>query len=587
MINNKVIYIVFYFISIHFVYSQSILEKQTDIENVSMPQEGVYIHHNTTLLFSGEYLYYKLYCINLETNKKSHLSKVAYVELVGEDKQIVFKHKVKLNDGNGQGDFFVPVSVPSGNYKLLGYTEWMKNEGLPAFFQGDIGILNPYQGNQKKIVAHDSIELASSYLDKVTQQKTSEETIKLVVDSKTITNRKEVSLKIKNTQNSFDYGDYSLSVRKIDTIETPYRYSAIDFFKQNKKKTKNTVLKESLVLPELRGELISGKIIPKNPLLKIANKKIALSIPNKEDYQFKIAITDKKGRFYFNLDKEYKGNKALLQILGNEEGYEIRLSKQKDIIYSDIQFPSFKITPKMKDMILERSVNNQIRNAYFTVKPDTINELPIRDAFYGNEIETYYLDDYTRFATVKETVVEILDNIWIDKNKKGKEVLQVRRKRLSYNKIDLLPLVIVDGVMIQEHGNLIAYNAKKIKSIKLSRDKYFYGSQVFLGIIDIVTNEGDFHVNNVDKNVHPIKLFNPLPEKKYFYQKYDEASKKDSEKIPDFRRQLLWIPRLKINKEEKIVNFYTSDISGVYEICLEGFNQKGTPVSVRTTITVE
>ncbi len=48
-----------------------------------IPQETIFIHFNSTLLLTGEYLYYKVYCLNTETNYLSDLSKMAYVELIG------------------------------------------------------------------------------------------------------------------------------------------------------------------------------------------------------------------------------------------------------------------------------------------------------------------------------------------------------------------------------------------------------------------------------------------------------------------------------------------------------------------------
>ncbi len=74
---------------------------------------------------------------------------MAYVKRVVENGSVIFKHKLWLEDGYGYGDFFIPVSVPSGNYKLIGYTRWMLKWGEEVFFQEDISILNPYTNVQK------------------------------------------------------------------------------------------------------------------------------------------------------------------------------------------------------------------------------------------------------------------------------------------------------------------------------------------------------------------------------------------------------------------------------------------------------
>ena len=78
----------------------AVLSKQkTNIDTAKLiPLESVYIHFNSATLFVGERLYYNLYCLNSATEKLSSLSKVAYIELVGENKKVIFKHKLKLNE---------------------------------------------------------------------------------------------------------------------------------------------------------------------------------------------------------------------------------------------------------------------------------------------------------------------------------------------------------------------------------------------------------------------------------------------------------------------------------------------------------
>ena len=61
--------------------------------------------------FSGENLYYKIYCLNANTNNLSTISKIGYVTLIKNDNTVVFKHKIKLDNGIGQGDFFINKSI--------------------------------------------------------------------------------------------------------------------------------------------------------------------------------------------------------------------------------------------------------------------------------------------------------------------------------------------------------------------------------------------------------------------------------------------------------------------------------------------
>ena len=124
MKKTKIIALLIFTLSIQTIYSQRDNNSYIDAYNFT-PKENIFVHYNTSLLFAGEYLYYKVYCLNATHNQLSKLSKVAYVELISEDKQKVFRHKISLKNGLGQGDFFISTSIPSGNYKIIAYTQWM------------------------------------------------------------------------------------------------------------------------------------------------------------------------------------------------------------------------------------------------------------------------------------------------------------------------------------------------------------------------------------------------------------------------------------------------------------------------------
>ena len=67
----------------------------------------------------------------------------------------------------------------------------------------------------------------------------------------------------------------------------------------------------------------------------------------------------------------------------------------------------------------------------------------------------YFLNDYTRFKTLKETITEVVDAVYI-LQKKGVYTFHIK----FYNNIiksDLPPLILIDGILIQDHNVLINY----------------------------------------------------------------------------------------------------------------------------------
>ena len=193
--------------------------------------------------FSGEYLYYSLHVLTTTTNVPSTFSKIGYVELIGENGKVVFRHKIKLNNGIGQGEFFVPVTVPSGNYKLIGYTQWMRNFGINRIFQSDIGVINPFQNNQEAIVeapnvsekrSPDSKRIAES--EKVSDD---DKALTLSVNKKVLKKRDHGSLIITARGDDEFRGNFSLSIRKIDSLEQFLAPTSIDYSKKTFKRKRN------------------------------------------------------------------------------------------------------------------------------------------------------------------------------------------------------------------------------------------------------------------------------------------------------------------------------------------------------------
>lgn len=561
-----------------------------DDNNISLnnfPQEKIFVHFNTTFLVSGESLFYKIYCLNANTNKLSNLSKIAYIELINSDKNTIFKHKIILNSGVGNGDFFIKPSIPSDNYKLIAYTQWMRNKGENSFFQNDVTIINPFRANKKLTVKtknhQNTIIRDSGYIKNNTKplnNHTKNEFIEVFTNKKVFGKREKVSLSIKSLKSNLSHGNYSISVKRVDYVNSPNKINSKLFISENDSKTlsKNSVF----FLPELRGEILSGSVYFKNTNTTVPNIKIALSIPD-EQAIFKIATTNKFGVFYFNINKAFNKPDAIIQVVDTKkEDYSIEINKHKTPDYSNFKFNNFILTPELNALILKKSVSNQIENAYHSVKQYSIKPAKFDIPSYEVKAKTYNLNDYTKFKTLKETITEIVDAVYL-LQKNGEHTFHVKFYN-SINQNDLLPLVLIDGVLIQNHNSIIDYNSKNIKLIKVIRDKYIYGGQSFNGIIIIETLKGDYNPSIKGNYVKRFELDKPEIHKNYFKQEYRDPN---LNRIPDFRNQLFWHPDLTLNNEENQIYFYTSDIIGDFEINIEGFTNTGEPVTIKSYIKVK
>ena len=579
---KKIIYIL---IIVFLGYFNTAISQEMMLKN--FPQEKIFIHQNTSFILSGEFLYYKVYCINTNTNNLSEISKIGYVELVSSEKKIIFKHKIKLENGIGYGDFFIPSNVQSGNYKLIAYTQWMKNGENFNYYQSDLDIINPFIENQQDIFVSDEAIVASRVYEFNKTNSNNLESLntdKIVSGIKSSTkkykSRERVELTLDALKNIQSDGNISVSVRKINGFNKFEKATSITY---ESKLVKDKIFKTSLILPELRGELLVGKVI-NNSNAPVSNVKVTFSI-SRGDNIFKIGATNSQGYFYFHLTENYNGQEAILNIIGrNDNDLKISIEESKSFDYEVDSFKEIKISPQLKSAILQQSIANQIENSYRDLRPNTITEKELITPFYDVAAKEYVLDEYTRFPTFKETIVEILDLVYLKQNN-GERSIQVVKTSDNY-KTGMPPLILIDGRIVQDHQMLLDFQTKKVKKISVDQENRYYSTQLFDGIISIETFDGNIENEDFFNSQDiKIKLIEPLNKSVYYKQVYDGNEKWD--RLPDYRSQLLWEPSLKVSNIKKGLEFFTSDIIGNFEICIEGFTNTGKPISIKEIISVE
>lgn len=104
--------------------------------------EKLYVHTDKNFYLAGELMWFKVYNVDGSHYKPASLSKIAYIEILDRDNKPVMQAKIALSTGKGNGSFFLPVSVNSGNYKVRAYTNWMKNFAASQYFEKPVTIVN-------------------------------------------------------------------------------------------------------------------------------------------------------------------------------------------------------------------------------------------------------------------------------------------------------------------------------------------------------------------------------------------------------------------------------------------------------------
>jgi hypothetical protein len=111
-------------------------------KNIEIPFEKIYLHLDRLYYSAGEDIWIKAYLVNARTNELSEASNNLNIELISYGSKIIKRLVLRIDNGIGAGDIHLEDSIPSGNYLIRAYTNWMRNFGDVFFFKKEIVIEN-------------------------------------------------------------------------------------------------------------------------------------------------------------------------------------------------------------------------------------------------------------------------------------------------------------------------------------------------------------------------------------------------------------------------------------------------------------
>lgn len=109
-----------------------------------MAQERVTVRSDRNIYFGGEKIWLAVNCFETNSNKQSKASKLVYLELLNQGKEIILSNRVNLEAGAGSIIIDIPDTLATGNYAIRAYTNWMLNSNPDLYCSQNISIINPF-----------------------------------------------------------------------------------------------------------------------------------------------------------------------------------------------------------------------------------------------------------------------------------------------------------------------------------------------------------------------------------------------------------------------------------------------------------
>ncbi len=339
-------------------------------------------------------------------------------------------------------------------------------------------------------------------------------------------------------------------------------------------------------LPEYRGHIISGRVINVASGRAVANADCSLSVPS-SPYGFYLARSDSMGNVFFDTRNYYGPGELIAQanrVNNNNYRIDIYSPFSDDPSYSAL--PSFSLTTKTSDRLLEKSIAMQAQNIYQADNIRKFNVPLVKDTvpFYGNAEFRYLLDDYKRFTTMEEVLREYVTsiNVVLRNGQLYMSIFDESIREIYHDNI----LLLLDGVPLADYNKIFSYDPLKVKKLEVIPRRYLYGQRYYSGIASFETYDGKFNGFDLDPSLIAVDYEGLQLQREFFSPQYDGNAAIN--RIPDLRTTLYWYPQLLVDDSRKAnLQFYTSDQKGKFIVVLEGINQKGQPVSATSSFEVQ
>lgn len=326
-----------------------------------------------------------------------------------------------------------------------------------------------------------------------------------------------------------------------------------------------------LLQPERASHRINGKVFSTLNNQPASGIPVFLTVPGKPVRLYN-SVSDSEGQIVFDLIDYFGNGEIIVQVDRRiDSSYRVEIEDNFSTLAAT-RARSFSISRQWAPILESRSLDLQIQNLY---SADSLNKFfpVLRDTapFFRKPHYSYWLDDYKRFTSVNEVLMEYVTPATI-RRRDGTpriEVFNAHDKQLFAD-----PLILIDGVPVFNSAAMLAYDTYKLQRIDVVNTRFFHGPLYYNGIVSFTTYQGDLDGFSPDPNAL-ILGHEGMQLKRVFYSpQYDNADQRNS-RIPDHRNLLFWEPELKLSTGSASLRFFSADQNGKFLVKVQGIDAEG------------
>jgi hypothetical protein len=467
------------------------------------------------------------------------------VNIFSDDSVRQVQVELTLENGVGEGYFFLPQTLPSGHYRLVAHIHNKRDEGGAASHDRLLPEINPFSS---------AAAISPS----------------LFPDRDVYPPRATGELRIEGLPE--DLHTLSVSIAGIDSL-TPAITANEDYKRSSEGQT---LLPGEQEYAEYEGHIITGKLIDLAtgaPAVPDDNPTALLGFAGSRVQLFG-GLVNRQGDVRFFTPKNAGIHEVATTVLSSRPR-QYRIDIQSPFARHTYRpLPPLPLQPGESEALLRRSVGLQVLQSYGTTETNNTDTTGNGQTLFslGEPDWRYLLDEYTRFETMAEVVIEFIPGLRFRKTDNSYALSVLTEERTGFSQSP--SLVLLDGIPLVDHGLIYNYNPLLIKEIEIYKGKYVFGGAMFDGLAIFKTYRNDYPGLRLDGSTQLFVCEGTQPPLSFPVPAYPTEEQRNS-RLPDYRHTLLWKPQAETGSGQTLIPFTTSDLKGDFMITAEGLTQSG------------
>ncbi len=536
-------------------------------------RERIHVSTDKDNYLSGEIAWMKLITTDTE-GKPLDFSKTGYVELLDEEHSRV-RARIEIWNGVGEGTLVLPSTLPTGWYRLVGYTRWMRNEGPEIFFEKRIGIVNPSLSEVTRGGATDDPALP------VPAAAMTGGAMKVSTDRSSYSPRGEVRLDISGIP--ADIHTLGVSVTAADPLGG-FTGASLGAWKAAIPTGVPPASSEKYEA-EYEGAVITGKLVPAGSATTapVASLHPMVSFPGYGINLFDGGV-DETGRVVFRTPRVTGFNEIVTTMRGDgANSWIVELDDPFEQASRPRPLPTYPLGAIDREALLRQSVAMQVQYSY--AQDSLTRGSRTEPQFLDRPDHSYRMEEWKRFATMYEVVREFVRSVQFSRvEQEGRRwYLSVINSDFDFSQTNTL--VLLDGIPIFDHEIIYNYNPLLLDRIDVYSSRYLFGDDLFFGIVALYTSGYYFPELQPDPFTRILSYDSPQARRLFYAPDYSGDGRRES-RVADFRHTLYWNADLRAEDGHSGVSFHASDLTGSYQVLVEGLTASGEAVSAVCSLEV-